>query len=265
MAEPGPTTVDRLLGGLLSLHQGQSGHRAGTDAVLLAAAAGTAGSGVFVDVGAGVGAAGLALALRCSGARGLLLEADASAADLARENCRLNRVDDRVSVIEADLFSGSACRAAGLLPERADLVITNPPFYRAGEVRRSPDPARSSAHVLDAGGHGHWLRAAAALLAPKGRLVAIHRPDALPELLAACEGRLGAVVVLPVRARPGDDAVRILFGGVKGSRAPMRIAPDLVLHRRQGGFTAEAEAIHRGDAALRMWAGRTDARPEVSS
>ncbi len=252
MAEPAPATVDRLLGGRLRLYQSRSGHRAGTDAVLLAAAAVTAQPRSFVDVGAGVGTAGLALALRCPGARGLLLEADPSSAGLARENCRLNGVGDRVAVIEADLFSGLACRAAGLLPERADLVITNPPFYRTGEVRPSPDAARSAAHVLDAGHHGHWLRAATALLAPKGRLVAIHRPDALPELLAACEGRLGAVVLLPVRARPGGDAVRLLFGGVKGSRAPLRIGPDLVLHRPDGGFTAAAEAIHRGEAAIPM-------------
>ena len=80
----------------------------------------------------------------------------------------------------------------------------------------------------------------------------IHRPDALPALLAACDGRLGGVAVRPVLPREGADAVRILLAGVKGSHAPLRLAPPLVLHGSDGGFTAEAEAIHRGEALLAM-------------
>ena len=56
-------TVDRWLGGRLALVQPQGGHRVGTDAALLAAAAGTP-EGRIADVGAGVGAVGLALAQR---------------------------------------------------------------------------------------------------------------------------------------------------------------------------------------------------------
>ena len=96
------------------------------------------------------------------------------------------------------------------------------------------------------------LVAAAALLAPGGTLVMIHRPDALPALLAACEGRLGAVAVRPVLPREGEDAVRILLGGVKGSRAPLRLGPPFVLHAPGGGFTPEAEAVHRGEAPVAM-------------
>ena len=247
MCEP---AVDRLLGGRLSLLQSRAGHRAGTDAVLLAAAAPEADS--FVDVGAGVGTAGLILALRCPLARGILLEADPAAAALARRNCALNGLAPRVDVAEADLFCGQDLRAAGLAAEHAALVLTNPPYLLAGAVRASPDPGRAAAHVMGPRGHGDWLAAAAALLAPKGRLVAIHRPEALPALLAAAEGRLGAVVVRPVQARHGGDAIRILFAGVKGSRAPLRLAPPLALHGPDGAFTPEAEALHRGEALIDM-------------
>ncbi|WP_237481941.1 tRNA1(Val) (adenine(37)-N6)-methyltransferase [Lichenibacterium dinghuense] len=243
---------DRLLGGRLALLQAPAGHRAGTDAVLLAAAAAIAPGDAFVDVGAGVGTAGLALALRCPDACGLLLEADAAAADLARHNAALNGVGDRVAVVEADLFARAAERPAALRAEAASLVVTNPPFFAAGAVRASPNAARATAHVAGPRGHGDWLAAAAALLAPKGRLVMIHRPDALPALLAACDGRLGAVAVRPVLPREGADAHRILLAGIKGSRAPLRIGAPLVLHGSGGGFTAEAEAIHRGEALAAM-------------
>ena len=51
-------TTDGFLGGRLSLRQPTKGHRAGTDAVLLAAAAPADFSGLALDVGAGIGTAG---------------------------------------------------------------------------------------------------------------------------------------------------------------------------------------------------------------
>ncbi len=252
MSEPGPAVEDRLLGGRLRLVQARGGHRAGTDAVLLAAAADLREVESFVDVGAGSGAAGLMLALRRGSARGILLEADPGSADLARRNCILNGVEARVSVAVADVFAAPACRAAGLGPEAAALVVTNPPFYRAGEVRASPDAGRAAAHVLGSGDHGDWLRAALRFLAPRGRFLAIHRPEALPALLAAAAGRLGGLVVRTIHAREGDDASRILLAGVRGNRAPLRIAAPFVLHGSDGRVTLEAEAVHRGEGLIVM-------------
>ncbi len=78
----------------------------------------------------------------------------------------------------------------------------------------------------------------------------IHRPEALAAILAAAENRLGARVLLPVHPRAGVSAHRLLVSGVKGSRAPLRIAPALILHQADGRLTAEADAIHRGDALI---------------
>ena len=64
------------------------------------------------------------------------------------------------------------------------------------------------------------------------------------------ENRLGALALLPVFPRAGASAHRLLVSGVKGSRAPLRIAPTLVLHQADGRLTDEAEAIHRGEALV---------------
>ncbi len=78
----------------------------------------------------------------------------------------------------------------------------------------------------------------------------IHRPDALAAILAAAENRLGALALLPVHPRAGAPAHRLLVSGVKGSKAPLRIAPALVLHEADGRLTAEADAIHRGERLI---------------
>ena len=143
---------------------------------------------------------------------------------------------------------------AGLADETADCVVTNPPFFEPGTVRVSPDGARARAHVLPLVEGGAtlaaWIRASLALLKPGGRFAMIHRPDALATILAAVENRLGAVALLPVHPVARAGAHRLLIAGVKGSRAPLRIALPLILHEADGRLTPDADAIHRGEAPI---------------
>src|SRR3954453_14412263 len=69
-------TENAFLGGRLRLRQPKSGHRAGHDAILLAAATAARAHDRVVDFGAGVGAAGLALSARVSAIRLVLIEID---------------------------------------------------------------------------------------------------------------------------------------------------------------------------------------------
>lgn len=238
-----------FFGGRLSLRQARRGHRAGTDAVLLAAATPASASGLVLDAGAGVGAVGLCAALRAPGARVGLVEIEPEACALARANVAANDLSERVVVLEADLLLAPSRRAAGLQDESASLVLTNPPFLDPSRTRVSPDPARARAHVSVVG-LGPWVRACLALLAPGGTLVMIHRADALVQCLESVASRLGGLAVLPVQPREGEAAVRILLRGVKGSKAPLALLPPLVLHAVNGAFTPLAEAIHRGESGL---------------
>src|SRR6266511_1000226 len=83
-------TEDAFLGGGLLLRQLKSGHRAGHDAILLAAATPARSGDRVADFGAGVGAAGLAVARRVSGIELALVEIDADLAGLARRNAASN-------------------------------------------------------------------------------------------------------------------------------------------------------------------------------
>ena len=249
----GGLTEDRWLGGRLALVQPKGGHRVGTDAALLAAASGTP-EGRIADVGAGVGAVGLALAQRSERAFADLIEFDPDLARLAEINAARNGLKARARVLRLDVLKSGERRAAGLVDEMSGCVVTNPPFFEPGTVRVSPNPGRAAAHVFqpDEGGAAleAWIRSSLALLAPGGRFVMIHRPDALGAILAAIENRLGALALLAVHPAAGARAHRLLISGVKGSKAPLRIAPALILHEADGRLTAEADAIHRGEALV---------------
>lgn len=243
-------TDDALFAGNLKLFQPKTGHRAGTDAVLLAAAT-PPDARRIADLGASTGLVGLRAAQMNTAAEALLIERDPEMVRLARENIARNGLEARVSARIADVF---VLGAATDIRERFDCVLTNPPFFNAGDIRVSPHPQRAGAHVLDAS-LDDWLRNAATILAPKGELVVIHRADALEELLPAASRRVGGIRLRFIHPEAGAPAIRVLLAGRKGSRAPLSVQPPLVLHGADGAFTPDALAFHRGEARLDMMAG----------
>lgn len=235
---------DRLLGGRLVLAQPRRGHRAGSDALLVAAFARVAPGMVAGDFGAGVGTIALALLAREPGLRAVLFEQDTLYAALARRNLAANGMAERAQVVEGDLTrSGSAP------PHSLDLIVMNPPFHPP-EGRRSPDERTDAARAGGLDLLEAWARAAARMLAGQGRIVLIHRPDQLRGVLDCLEGRFGGIELLPVHPRADEPAVRLLIRARKGSRAPLHMLPGLVLNGPGGGLTAEADAVHRGEALL---------------
>ena len=249
-------TDDVLLNGRVRLLQLRRGHRVGSDAVLLAAAVEPLTAETVADLGAGSGAVGLMIAARADSSM-IFVERDPSLAEICRRNVDRNGLRGRARVIEADILAPPRERRQnGLLAASADVVVTNPPFLETGRSRSSPDALRAAAHELPEGGIERWIGVCADLLKPKGRLALIHRADRLSDCLRHVERGFGGVVVKPIHPRLHEPASRIVIMAVKGSRAPLRVAPSLVVHEADGRFTPEAEAIHRGETALCMQNGR---------
>jgi tRNA1(Val) A37 N6-methylase TrmN6 len=242
------TTLDTILGGRLRLIQPARGHRAGTDAVLVAAAVPAKSGDVIADFGAGVGTAGLAVLVRVHGTRAVLIEIDPQTADLAKQNSLANDLDAEVMILDV-ATAGKGTSAA--LAASADHVVSNPPF-NAASGRPSPDAVTARARVAQDGQLDEWVHAAARVLKPGGSLTLIHRPEALHEILAAFRNRFGEVTLRFIYPEPGAPAMRILVRARKDSRAPLRVLAPFVVNLPRGGFTPETEAVHRDLAALDM-------------
>lgn len=240
MDEAGITT-DRLLGGAVALLQPRRGHRAGTDAVLLAALAPVRPGDRVVDLGASTGAVGLMIACRVPTVRVAFVERDPELGILCGRNAALNGMVERTTVVAADILTpdGLGTLEAG----GADLVVTNPPFFAEGSPA-SPDPGRRAAHVLEGGDLASWIAAAARCLPHRGRLALIHRAEALPDCLASLRRHFGSIEVVPILPRADMPALRIVVRAVKGGRAPLRLLPPLILHGDDGRFTDAAQALH---------------------
>ena len=231
-----PLTEDALLGGRVRLLQPRRGYRVAVDAVLLAAAVDAGPDKCVLDLGAGVGAVGLCIVHRVPGCRIVGIELQPELAALAERNAALNGVSDRLRTIVHDL--------ALPLPHalgKFDHVATNPPYLAAAVADPSPDASKAVATVESSAALARWLDVATAALKPAGTLTIIHRSDRLDEITTHLT-RLGWG---NLAVKPMTPAQRVLVQARRADRPVRREVPPLMLHRPDGGYTEEAEAILR--------------------
>jgi tRNA1(Val) A37 N6-methylase TrmN6 len=249
MTDPGEFTEDAFLGGQLRLRQRKSGHRAGHDAMLLAAATPARSGDRVVDFGAGVGAAGLAVARRVAGIELVLVEIDEGLADLARGNAVSNAIAADVIVLDVT-SAASAFAAAGLSPDSVDVVLMNPPFNDPARHRASPDRTRELAHVATVATLEGWIHASRRILKSGGVLSLIWRADGLVELLAALDRGFGSLAILPVHSDAATPAIRVLIRAIKGGKAPTRMHAALLLKDESAVPNKQVEEILAGKGVL---------------
>lgn len=242
-------TEDAFLGGQLRLRQKRSGHRAGHDAILLAAATEARASDRVVDLGAGIGTAGLALGRRVAGIGLSLVEIDPELAELARANAAANGIAAETIVLDVTT-DAQAFAANGLVPDSVDVVLMNPPFNDPARHRGSPDQARRTAHVASEETLNAWVHAARRILRSDGALTLIWRADGIAEVLTALSRGFGSLSILPVHGEAGRPAIRVLVRAVKGGRAPTRLLPGLMLNDESGVPKNQVTEILEGRALL---------------
>jgi tRNA1(Val) A37 N6-methylase TrmN6 len=245
----GETTEDAFLGGALRLRQPKSGHRAGHDAMLLAAATRVRPGDRVVEFGAGVGAAGLALKKREGAIELVMVEVDSGLAALARDNAAVNSMSAGVVVLDVT-SPVEALSNAGLPPDSVDMVLMNPPFNDVARHRPSPDRTRASAHASTEATLEKWVHAGRRILKSSGLLTLIWRADGLADVLVALERGFGSLKIQPVHAEAARPAIRVLVRAVKGGKAPTEILNSLVLNDESGAPNKRVAAILEGRGIL---------------
>lgn len=240
---------DGFLDGRLRILQPVKGYRSGADAVMLAAACPASPGEMVLELGCGAGVASLCLGWRVPSLYLAGLERQEQFADLALRNGRTNGINLHVE-------SGDLSEMPQALRSKSfDHVIANPPYFVAGT--KASDSGRSASRQ-EITPLSMWIDAALRRLRAKGTLTVIQRADRLDSLLVALKGRAGAINILPVTAREGRDAGRVILIARKESLTPLRLLSPFVMHvgrkhlRDGDDLSEEASAVLRHGKAI-IW------------
>lgn len=250
------TTTDGFIDNALKIKQPQQGYRAGSDAVLLAAAIEAGGSVSVLDVGCGVGTAGFCLLHRLPEAMLWGLELQPELAVLAVENADINGFSQRAQFLQVDVGNRQAFQSASgpnnkpLLEAGFDHVITNPPFYEKGRANTARTLSKTLAHIEGNVDLAGWLQFCVARTKSKGKVTVIHRADRLADILTALSLPCGNISVLPLWPDEKTSAKRIIVQAVKGGKGPLEIQRGLILHELDGVHSHQADEILRRGTSL---------------
>lgn len=235
--------VDDLIINKLKLIQHPDEFCFSLDAVLLAHFASARQSGCAADLGAGTGVIGLLLI-----ARGMAsvtgIEINADMADMACRSAQLNRLADRLSIINGDLR-----RVQELLPSGGfELVVSNPPYRPVGGGYVNPnDRVAMARHELTAS-LTDVVAAARHLVKYRGRFAMVHLPERMAEIMVAmCEQGIEPKRLQLVYPRLNKKPNMVLIEGVRGAKPGIEVLPPLLVYKKDGNYSEDIMKLYEQD------------------
>jgi tRNA1(Val) A37 N6-methylase TrmN6 len=227
------------------LFQPQNGFRTSLDSVFLASACKAQAGEKVLDMGTGVGGAAFCLLWRVTGCYVTGVEIQRSHAELAIKNIALNNAEGYADFVCADIRDYAP-------NERFDHVICNPPYLEAGSYTPSPleEKAKALGHEGSDVSLNDWIDAAFRNLKSGGSITMIHRADYADKIIQGLGRKFGAIDIIPLYPRVGEDAKRVIIRAIKDRKTPARLMAGIVLHEADGSYTQAADAILRTGAAI---------------
>lgn len=242
-------TMDSIGFGGMKLIQG-NGFRYGVDAVLLAAftAGETGGRGMkrrkaphILELGCGNGIVSVILSHKIPESTLLGVEIQAEEAERACRNVKLNCLDKRIQIREADVAS----LGETVLPKKFNAVVTNPPYFRRGGAIPNDASAKYIARHETSADLDAFIRAASAQLDRDGELFMVHRPDRLVDICCSMRAQgLEPKELQMVMPFPETKPNILLVHGVKGGNSELRVLPPIHVRETDGRYSDLIQRIY---------------------
>lgn len=234
--------TEDVLSDTLVIRQHTRGYRFGLDAVLLATDLPPAqlNKGPIIELGAAHGPVALSVASRLEHAHVIAIELQASLFHLLQHNASQHDFGtSHVECIHGDIRD---VRALGVSTP-ASLVLFNPPYFPVHARRISPNPERASARSEVEGTFEEFLRAAQALLTPKGWCKCVLPPWRMASMWRAIHGTdFGCESLRMVHAKPQKDAYLMEVVLRRASAAETIVRAPLYIQQADGYDSEEVRA-----------------------
>lgn len=213
----------------------------GMDAVLLANYAKAKPGERVLDLGTGTGIIPILMAAKTQAEHFSALEIQEESSERASRSVELNRLQERISVVNGDIKEASAIFGKGVF----DVVTTNPPYMNDQHGLKNPELPLAIARHEVLCSLEDVIRESAAVLKQNGRFYMVHRPFRLAEIF----GMLAKYKLEPKRMRLVHPYVdkepnMVLIEALKGGKPMIKIDKPLIVYEDVNVYHPELHEIY---------------------
>ena len=212
----------------------------GIDAVLLSGFAAVKKGENVLDLGTGTGIIPILLEAKTQGRQFTGLEIQPDMADMAARSVCLNRLEEKISIVNGDIKEASAIFGGASF----DVVTCNPPYMSNNHGLKNPGLPKAIARHEVLCTFEDIAREASGVLKFGGRFYMVHRPHRLLELLETMRRwKLEAKRMKFVHPFAGREANMVLIEAFKGGRPEMRIEPPAVSYTHLDVYKRQVDIL----------------------
>ncbi len=236
-------SLDDLILGNMKIIQPVHGYRFSLDAVLLTHFVELLGAKHIIDIGTGNGVIPILLAALASEPSIIGVELQPAMVERARRSINLNGLNHRIEIFQEDIREIDRVLAGG----SADLVLSNPPFWKMGEGHLSNNPEEANARHELTLNLKELVDRGAYLLRPGGKMNIIQRAERLEEALEVFRShKLFPKRLRLVHSYIDRKASLFLLEGMKNRPGRLNILAPLVIYEKPGEYTTEIKQYYGG-------------------
>ncbi len=211
------------------------------DAVLLSGFAKVKKGERVLDMCTGTGVIPILLEAKTEGRHFYAIEIQRQSADMARRSVALNKLEDKITVIEGDIKLSDTYFDLGSF----DVVTCNPPYTPVGTgFVNDIGPVAIARHELMCNMEDVFS-AANKMLKYGGRFYMVHRGERLCDIF--CTARkymLEPKFMRLVQTTANKTPVLVLIEFIKGGRAGLKTGMPLVVYNADGNYSDEVRDIY---------------------
>ncbi|MDR0855071.1 MAG: tRNA1(Val) (adenine(37)-N6)-methyltransferase [Christensenellaceae bacterium] len=236
---PGEELVELNCKGLYII-QSKNGYTFTTDAVLLANFAKAYKGARVCDLGTGSGVIPTLMSAKTTAKAFVGVELQPRLADSAMRSVILNNLQERVSIINADIKGISQTLGRGAF----DIVVSNPPYSPFdGDTTTASETDICKKEVFIT--LSELVREAAKLLKFGGKFYVILKAERLTDLLCCLRAEnLEPKVITPVQPTPDKSVDTVIVESLKGGKPPLIMKKPFIVFDANGSYTPEAAEIY---------------------
>lgn len=233
--------VDDLQRNHYRIIQKKKGFCFGMDAVLLSGFAQVKQGERMMDLGTGTGIIPILLEAKTEGEHFSGLEIQQEVAEMAARSVRLNKLEDRITIVQGDIREASRiCGRASF-----DVVTSNPPYMVNHQGLKNPDNRKAIARHELLCTLEDVVREAGLLLKTGGRFYLVHRPRRLAEIIGVlCKHGLEPKRMKLVHPFVEREANMVLIEAVKGGGVMMKVEAPVIVFREPGVYSEEIRTVY---------------------